>query len=125
MFSRISASDAAALNASRTTLAARAVETTALLNVRKVDDSVDFIARFERIQEFKKSATAVAAAAQGAAKADPPAKLLITPVNIEELVAKASEANAHYYKVKIRRFLKYFDLLQKANWSQFHRAGGN
>lgn len=98
MFSRISAADAAALNASRVTVAARAAETTAQLNVRKVEDSISFIGRFERVQEVKKSATATAAVGQGAPRADPPAKLLITPVNIEELVAKASEANEHYYR---------------------------
>lgn len=103
MFSAISAADSAAIDAAREKFSARATESAALLKVRKVDNSVDFIARFERVIEAKKGggAGATAAAGQsggkGEAKKDPPAKLIVVPINIDELVARANESNAHYY----------------------------
>ena len=99
------------LDADRNTMTARAAEDKAAMQVKDVKNSVCFVARFEGIVEAKKGGAAeVASAGQaapasggaaggGESKKDPPAKLRVTPIDIDVLVANANETTAGYYRV--------------------------
>jgi hypothetical protein len=102
----------ASLDAERNTMTARAAEDKAAMQVKDVKNSVCFVARFEGIVELKKGGAAdVAAAGQaapvaaaaaaggGEKKKDPPAKIRVTPIDIDLLVANANETTAKYYRV--------------------------
>lgn len=94
----------AALEAQKQNLAGAGHEADAMMSVRSVKNSVDFVARFKRVIEAKKS-DASAAAAEGqsggggktADAKDPPTKLLVVPLNVEEPVLRATD-DVSFYK---------------------------